>query len=733
MKYNINFCFYLLVIVFSNQLLWPQSNHISNNYTNYTSNEELTNDIIKFINIDEYPIILIGSSIIPEQHNAISELMQIFTSNNQLRRLIEFSNSLDIQKNVSQHRFSLSESIIMQIDQSLFQNSWLIFFIVLLVFTFLFYILYRYNQRQKDIQQQLRQKIKERTLSLTNIINKLNIFQTEILDKNKQLKQKNKEINLQKNTIYDTSMQLEQENSEKIIYFTNIAHEFKTPLTLILNSTEILIKRTKNIEAKKNIEIINRNVSYLFSMVNQILDLHKIDTKNIMLQPTRFNLIELLDKSVSDFSGLMQHRDIHLEIKYRIPHTHIVSDSGKIHMILFNLLSNAVKHTPNKGKITFHACQFTDHLTGKWIQYISVTNSGSNIEKDEIEKIFNRFYQIPDQEKYTQLDQFNTGIGLHIVKELIAILKGNISVKSPNKNSVSFRFYFPVSFSDNIEITPIPESETPQHIYDKIPTFIPIDQEKPTLLIVEDNYDMRNYIKNILSDRFNVAEASNGENGYDIARKILPDFIISDLMMPKCDGASFCNKIRANSDLCNIPFLMLTANSDDKAYIRSYENGVDGYITKPFKKSILIAKVDAIMKNRKLTQEKLIEKDKNITVPDLGQSDQQFMKKAMDVIEKNYSNPNFGVKELIFQINMSYSVIYKNFIRLTGIPPVQFLLLYRLEVANKILKQNRNNNVTVSQIAYQVGFNDPKYFTRCFVKEYNMTPSSIIYMKHRGH
>ena len=178
---------------------------------------------------------------------------------------------------------------------------------------------------------------------------------------------------------------------------------------------------------------------------------------------------------------------------------------------------------------------------------------------------------------------------------------------------------------------------------------------------------------------------------------------------------------------------MLTANSDDKAYIRSYKNGVDGYITKPFKESILIAKVDAIMKNRKLNQKMFIDKDKNIAVPDLGQSDKQFMKKVMEVIEKNFSNPNFGVKELIFQINMSYSAIYKNFISLTGIPPVQFLLLYRLEVAKKILKQNRNNNVTVSQIAYQVGFNDPKYFTRCFVKEYNMTPSSIIYMKHWDH
>ncbi len=731
MKYNVNFYFSLLIIVFSNQLLRAQDNQIGYNICNYINSERLTN-IIRVANLDRYPIILLDS---PKglEHNAITELIEILTINNQPRWSIEISNSLDIKRYISRHLLPLSDITIMHIDQSLLQNSWLISLIVLLILTFFFYILFRYNQHQKDIQKQLKQEIEERTLTLTNVINNLKISQTEILDQYEQLKQQNKDINLQKNTIYDTSKLLEQQNNEKLTYFTNVAHELKTPLTLISSSTRKLIKRTKNFEAKKNIEIINRNVNYLFSMVNQIINLQKIDTKNIKLHPTRFNLIGLLDQTASDFSNLMQHRDIQLEIKYRIPHTHIVSDSEKIHMILFNLLSNAVKHTPNKGKITFHACQFTDRVTGKWIQYISVTNSGSRIEKDEIEKIFNRFYQIPDQEKYTQLDQFNTGIGLHIVKELITILKGNISVKSPNKNSVSFRFYFPVSLSDNIEITPIPELETPQHLYDKIPTFIPIDQEKPTLLIVEDNYDMRNYIKNLLSDRFNVAEASNGENGYDIARNILPDFIISDLMMPYCDGANFCNKIRENSDLCHIPFLMLTANSDDKAYIRSYKNGVDGYITKPFKESILIAKVDAIMKNRKLNQKMFIDKDKNIAVPDLGQSDKQFMKKVMEVIEKNFSNPNFGVKELIFQINMSYSVIYKNFISLTGIPPVQFLLLYRLEVAKKILKQNRNNNVTVSQIAYQVGFNDPKYFTRCFVKEYNMTPSSIIYMKHWDH
>lgn len=732
MKYNIHFHLLLLIMMFSCQLLSTQSNLVGSNYLRLKINERYIDNITHAIHNDKYSLVLLG---IPNRldHNVIFEMKQIFTSINYPKLHIERSNTSDIAKYVTQHLLSLSDNVIMQIDQRLLQYRWINSLVVLLIISILYYIIYQYNQRQKKIQQQLKRTSEENALSLTKAIDNLKYSQTEIHKKYEELKLQNIDLNQQKKIIYEKSREKEQLNKEKISYFTNVAQEFKTPLTLIKDSTGKLLSQTKSVEEKKNLEIINRSAKYLYSMVNQMIDIQKINTNNITHHATRFNLIELVDQTTSDFSSIMQHRDIHLETKFRIPQTHIIADSEKIYLILFNLLSNAVKQTPSMGHITFHASQFTDRVTGNWLQYFSITNKGSSIENEEMESIFNPSNQISDQQHYTHFGKDCSRIGLHIVKELIALLKGKISVKYSEKNDITFRFYFPIYLSDSIETTSIPESKVPPYIDDKLPTFIAIDQNKPTLLLVEDNYDMRNNIKETFSDIFNIAEANNCESGYDIAKTIMPDFIISSLMMPNIDGASFCNKIRENSDLCHIPFLIITANSSDQAHFKSYENGVDDYITTPFDESILIAKVEAIMRNRKLIQKKFMENNKNLSMPDLGQSDQQFMKKVMVVIENNYHNPNFGVKELILEINMSYSVIYKNFISLKGIPPVQFLLLYRLEIAKKLLTQNRNNNVTVSQIAYQVGFNDPKYFTRCFVKEYNMTPSSIISQEHSGH
>ena len=200
-------------------------------------------------------------------------------------------------------------------------------------------------------------------------------------------------------------------------------------------------------------------------------------------------------------------------------------------------------------------------------------------------------------------------------------------------------------------------------------------------------------------------------------------------MMPLCDGATLCRRIRENLDLCHIPFLLLTANSSEKAYIESFENGIDGYITKPFEESLLLAQIKSIMKNRDLRQQKFIEGGMNLSELDAGYSDQQFMKEVIGIIERNYEDSNFGVKELVTHLNMSYTIVYKKFVSLTGLPPVRFLLLYRLKVAKLILERNKRNNVIVSEIAYRVGFNDPKYFTRCFVKQYNMTPSAIIHQE----
>ena len=196
-------------------------------------------------------------------------------------------------------------------------------------------------------------------------------------------------------------------------------------------------------------------------------------------------------------------------------------------------------------------------------------------------------------------------------------------------------------------------------------------------------------------------------------------------MMPVCDGSDFCKRLREDKLLSHIPFLLLTANSSETARIESYENGVDGYITKPFEQSVLLAHIDSILKNRDLRQKKFVEQDLNPILLEVGQSDQQFMNEVMNILEKNYADPQFGVKDLTERLNISYTVIYKKFVSLTGLPPVRFIQLYRLQIAKKIL-ENSTNNVIVSEIAYRVGFNDPKYFTRCFVKQYKQTPSSFF-------
>ena len=606
-----------------------------------------------------------------------------------------------------------------------YKTTWFYSLITLFITSILLYIIYSYNKRQKNLQKLLKEKIDERTLELNTTISELTDSQSIILEQYEQLQLQNEEIRKQKNEIIDMSKQMETINKEKLSYFTNLAHEFKTPLTLIQGPTNQLIKETTNLKQKENLLIVNRNAQYLLSLVNQLIDLRKIDAKNLKINLNQFNFTKFLDYTTTDFSTLMKERGIRFDKIYRIKSDYIYSDRDNLHKVLFNLLSNAIKHTPDKGKIRLYANQFVNRFTGQLILYISVNNNGSMIAPDEIDKIFNRLYQISNQNKYTSYGQSSTGIGLHLVKEIITLLGGTIKVKSSEKEGVSFRIYFPITLSEAVVNEGKQAYKKPVKTEDKVEPFIAIDRDKPTLLLVEDNPDMRHYIRNILKNNYNIAEANNGETGYSMAQNILPDFIVSDLMMPLCDGADFCKKIRKDEDLCHIPFLLLTANSSENAHIESYENGVDGYITKPFEPSVLLAHINAIMKNRDLCQKKFIEEDLNVSILEVGNSDQQFMNQIMNVMEENYTNPEFGVKELAKKLNISYTPLYKKFISLTGIAPVRFILLYRLKVAKKILENNKNNNIFISEIAYRVGFNDPKYFSRCFIKQYKIAPSSF--------
>ena len=606
-----------------------------------------------------------------------------------------------------------------------YNTTWFYTLISLLVLLLLSYTIYSYSKRQKQIQLLLKEKINERTSALNETIIELTNSKATIIEQNQQLMTQNQEISKQKNELYDMSQQMERVNKEKLSFFTNMAHEFKTPLTLIQGPTTILLKRVQDREQQENLLIVNRNAQYLLSLVNKLIDLRKIDSSKYTLTYVHFNLTTFLNDTINDFSSLMKERQISCKIHYRLKRNNVYSDKECLQKIVFNLLSNAVKYTPNKGSITLYVNQFNDITSGQLMLYISVANSGSVINEDEMGRIFDCFYRIPRQNKYMNSTS-STGIGLYIVKEIVNLLQGCIKIKSSEKLGVIFRIYFPITVTnDNIEEI-ILEKDSSVQKEDIIEPFIEMDRDKPTLLLVEDNADMRFYIKNMLKGSFNVAEANNGEVGYKLAQRIIPDFIVSDLMMPINDGNEFCKMVRDNEALSHIPFLLLTANSSENAKVESYNMGADGYLTKPFEEAVLLANINAILKNRARRQKNFLKEDLNISKLEIGHFDQYFMNQIMDALENNYSDSDFGVKELSNMMNISYAVIYKKLVSLTGLSPTRFILLYRLQLAKKILENNTKNYVTVSEIAYSVGFNDPKYFTRCFMKQYNFTPSSLI-------
>lgn len=605
-----------------------------------------------------------------------------------------------------------------------YQATWFYMLVLLTVLSGLLYGIYWYNSRQRHIQQLLKCKIDERTHELHDTIAELTHSRETIIQQNKQLHAQNKEIEQQKDEILAMSRQMEAINREKLSYFTNMAHEFKTPLTLIQGPAKQLAEVVTEQESKEEVQIILRNAKYLLSLVDQLIDLRKLDTRNLTLNFTEFNFKEFLTDTITDFSAWMKEHHIVLDLRWRMKSDAISSDRENLHKILFNLLSNAVKYTPDKGKITLGICQFQSK-NGVMMQYISVTNTGNYIAPDEATRLFDRFYKSDSSRQGMAYGQSSTGIGLHIVKEIVALLGGVIKVSSLKSGVVSFRLYFPIT------LTEMNGDEAVQCASDvllppkKNEVFLPLDKDKPLVLLVEDNSDMRHYIRNILQQEYNVVEAEDGEQGYEVARKLVPDLILSDLMMPVSDGMEFCRKIRTDRLLGHVPFVLLTANSEEKVQEESFENGADGYIVKPFSKQLLMARLKAVLKNREIQREKTEESELLANWAEVGQPDKNFLNEVISLLEKYHASPDFGVKELVDKLNLSYAVIYKKLVSLTGLSPVRFIMLYRLRRA-KTLLENSSRNVAVSEIAYRVGFNDPKYFTRVFVKHYGITPSEMV-------
>lgn len=605
------------------------------------------------------------------------------------------------------------------IQPHFWQTGWFstIIFILLLSIA-AFYIVHILN-KEKETNDKLSTIVEEKTKNLSDTM--------------AVVQKQNLEIQEQKDQLEDYAKEIKKVDKEKMQIMTNLTHEFKTPLTLILGPLRQIQENLKDKSLYPALQIIERNSKYLLSLVNQFMDLRMVDSGNIAIKHSSFYIKQVEDNISSDFEPMFQERQLNYRFVNRILHNNIVSDKTIIHNIMTNLFSNAIKFTPNGGSITLYLAQWESEQDGVIMQYISVHNTGSYISDEEKEKVFGSFYKIENQSSFTGYGQSSTGIGLYLVKELVSSLGGRIEIRSSKKTGTAFRIYFPVEIAQeaavNLEknVSDINKA-TVEGANDMEIPFNPSATKKPVLLLVEDNKDMREYIKGLLSDKYDIAEATNGQKGYDMACNIIPDFIVSDLMMPICNGIEFSKMVHSNANLCHIPFLMLTALSVEDARLKAYKAGADSYLTKPFNPEMLIARIENILENRKNRQTQMIVNlDEAYAKVDIEKPDKLFMERISQIMKENYSDPDFNVAELVSAAGMSSTSFYKKITALTGLTTTHYMRLYRLQTAMHIIEENKDEKgLNVSEVAYMVGFNDPKYFTRCFVAQYGVKPSSLM-------
>ena len=515
-------------------------------------------------------------------------------------------------------------------------------------------------------------------------------------------------------------------DSLKIKFFTNISHEFRTPLTLILAPAEKLLIEMKDKPEVKYLKLIEQNAKRLLQMVNQLLDFRKMEVQGFNYNPSFGDIVAFISETVSSFSNLSEQKHIELVFRSRVKELNTYFDKDKLEKIMFNLLSNAFKFTPGYGQVSVSLAVET---TNKQLNnetntnlVIKIEDTGIGIPEDKIEKIFTRFFQVDS----TGQVEKGTGIGLSLVAEFVKLHDGEIFVTSEIGKGSCFTIHLPVNNSGLLADPadePVEEiNHFPVVVADKSEKIF--DFERPVLLIAEDNDDLRFYLKDNLLEHYQIHEASNGEEALKKIQKIVPDLIISDIMMPGMDGIELCRRVKSDRTICHIPLILLTARSSEQQQLEGIGKGADDYITKPFNFQILEAKIANIINLRKnlrlLFKNKLTIEPHEITVTSL---DEQFMRKALDLVEKNIAITDYSVETMSRDLGMSRTLLYKKILALTGKPPLEFIRSLRLKRAALLLSKSQMN---VSEIAFQVGFNDPKYFSKHFKNEFGVLPSKYI-------
>ena len=541
---------------------------------------------------------------------------------------------------------------------------------------------------------------------------------------NEQLAQSNDELKRLNEEVLELT-------HSRLVFFTNISHELRTPLTLIADPVEMLLDdRSIKGRSRELLQMVQRNALSLQQLVGSILDFRKIQNGKMELSLSRFDLPEALQQWTGDFAMTAQRKKIqlHLDTTHFSSSADVVADKEKLARIVFNLLSNALKYTPAGG---FIHVSLTDE--GERLR-IEVKDSGKGIDKEELTKVFERFFQAKGAAS-------GTGIGLALVKSFVELHHGEVRVESEPGKGTCFIVLLPRQQEGFVEE---PQSEaadksssfsddgTLQYIDDgerhggKLQQIISEHDEKPTILIIDDNNDIRQYERTLLQDYYFVLEASDGREGLEIARKEVPDLVICDVMMPVMDGLEFTQQLKINTATSHIPVIMLTAKNLEEHRAEGYEQGADSYITKPFHIKVLLARVKNLLHQRahlrQLFAQGAAEGKETEEVSKLDDRDKAFVKQLHDIIKSNMGNSDFGVEDIGAEIGLSRVQLYRKVKAITGSSVVDLLRKARLAKARRLLEANSMN---ISEVAYEVGFSSPSYFTKCFKDEYGMLPGDV--------
>ncbi|GGZ31255.1 hybrid sensor histidine kinase/response regulator [Echinicola pacifica] len=514
-------------------------------------------------------------------------------------------------------------------------------------------------------------------------------------------------------------LQLEQDRQEarrmhemdrmKTRFFTNVSHEFRTPLTLILTPIEKLLSDQHADKDKHHYLTIQRNARRLMNLINQLLDIKKIETEGVELQPLEGNIIRFLEETTTSFEDLSTKKHIQLEFQSDIELLFTNFDADKLEKIMFNLLSNAFKFTDEGGQIKVNV-QYSPEEKPKGTLTIEVADTGMGISEEDQQQIFERYFT--GQAPSDSLNQ-GSGIGLSIVREFTRLHGGTIRLKSQLGKGSVFTISLPVE-----ALSPGMEEEEYREEWEA-------DSDRKTILLVEDNEEFIHYLKGVLVEEYAVITAPNGIEGEKQAFQHIPDLIISDIMMPGKTGVELCQLLKHDLRTSHIPIILLTAKTSEEKQLEGLDSGANHYITKPFKVELLMLRIRNLLAERQLLQERFQKRIGVITSEvQLESMDDKLIQKAVKIVEDNMDNPELSVEMLSSELAMSRVHLYKKLTSLTGQKPLEFIRLIRLERAAQLLQQNQLN---VSEVAYEVGYTNAKYFTKHFKARYKVIPS--VYAK----